>query len=68
MPSPKRKIYTNIPNAILKEATELSGLGQTAAIIEGLIELIKREKRNRLIGLQGKLAINWNAKTSRGRA
>ena len=63
----KRKIATNIPAEILSEATQLSGLNQTAAIIEGLRELIKREKIQRLIALRGKLTFNYDVALSRGR-
>ena len=67
MKNNRKKISTNLPSAVLNEATKLSGLSQTAAIIEGLQELIKREKRLRLINLEGKLEIKWNAKVSRER-
>ena len=67
MKSSRKKISTNLPSAVLSEATKLSGLSQTAAIIEGLHELIKREKRLRLINLEGKLKISWNVKASRAR-
>jgi hypothetical protein len=68
MPSArKRKIATNIPEDILFEATELSGMNQTAAIIEGLRELIKREKRRRLVALEGKVKVEFDIDRSRQR-
>ncbi len=67
MDSAKRKIATNVPGDILKEATSLSGLNQTAAIIEGLKELIRREKRNRFLALRGKIHITYDVAKSRGR-
>ena len=63
----KRKIATNIPDDILREATELSGLNQTATIIEGLKELIRREKIQRLISLRGKLHFDYDVSVMRNR-
>jgi hypothetical protein len=64
----KRKIATNIPSDLLDEAVELSGLNQTAAIIEGLKELIRKERRKLFLGLEGKININYDIKKSRSRA
>ena len=64
----KRKIATNIPAEILDEATKLSGLNQTAAIIAGLKELIKRQKVERLIALRGKISFDYDVNISRGRS
>ncbi len=63
----KRKIATNLPDKILADATRLSGLNQTAAIIEGLKELIKREKRKKLLALEGKVAIRYDVNLMRNR-
>ncbi len=43
----------------------ISKLTQTAAIVEGLNELIKREKRTRLLSLESNVKITWNKKISR---
>ncbi|MCC6220047.1 MAG: hypothetical protein IT291_02280 [Deltaproteobacteria bacterium] len=67
MSKDKRKIATNIPTDILKEASELSGLNQTAAIIEGLKELIRREKRQLFLTLEGNLHLNFDVAKSRKR-
>lgn len=64
----KRKIATNIPSDLLDEAVELSGLNQTATIIEGLKELIRKERRKLFLGLEGKININYDIKKSRSRA
>jgi len=64
----KRKIATNIPSELLEEAVALSGLNQTAAIIEGLKELIRKERRKLFLNLEGKVAINYDVKKSRSRA
>ena len=63
----KKKIATNIPEEILSEATALTGLNQTAAIIEGLRELIRGEKTGRLIALRGKLHFSYDVNVSRQR-
>jgi len=64
----KRKIATNIPSELLDEAVELSGLNQTATIIEGLKELIRKERRKLFLSLEGKIDINYDVKKSRSRA
>lgn len=64
----KKKIATNVPSDVLAEATKLSGLNQTAAIVEGLRELIRREKVKRLVSLRGKLSFRYDVNVSRGRS
>ena len=65
---PKRKIATNIPAELLDEAVELSGLNQTATIIEGLKELIRKERRKLFLGMEGQIPIEYDIKKSRSRA
>ena len=55
----RKKITINLPFDLLQEAVKLSGLNQTAAIIEGLKELVKREKLNQLVNLERKLDISY---------
>ncbi len=62
-----RKISTNIPSDLLSEATSSSGLNQTAAIIEGLKELIRKQKLRQLLALQGKINVNFDPERSRRR-
>ena len=64
----KKKIATNIPSKLLDEAVELSGLNQTATIIEGLKELIRKERRKLFLSLEGKVDISYDVKKSRSRA
>jgi hypothetical protein len=64
----KKKIATNIPAELLDEAVELSGLNQTATIIEGLKELIRKERRKLFLSLEGKVDISYDVKKSRSRA
>ena len=64
----KKKIATNLPKQLLSEATKLSGLNQTAAIVAGLAELIKREKLKRLVALEGKVQLQYDVNRLRNRA
>ena len=64
----KKKIATNIPSELLDEAVELSGLNQTATIIEGLKELIRKERRKLFLSLEGKIDISYDVKKTRSRA
>lgn len=52
-----KKIATNIPEELLVEAVKATGLNQTATIIEGLKELIARERRLELLRLKGTLEL-----------
>jgi hypothetical protein len=54
----RKKIATNIPVRLLREATELTGLNQTQTLIAGLRELIAERKRSRLLGLKGRVSID----------
>lgn len=67
MQSKKRKIATNIPDDVLKEATKLSGLSQTGAIIEGLRELIRVYKTKRLISAEGTFEFDYQPSVLRKR-
>jgi hypothetical protein len=62
----KKKVATNIPEELLEEAAELTGLNQTQALIAGLKVLIAEHKRRRLLDLRGKL--HFEVDTGRTRA
>jgi len=62
-----KKVATNLPATLLKEATKLSGLNQTQAIIAGLLELISAKKRDLLLGMRGKVQIDLDLNKVRGR-
>ncbi len=62
-----RKIATNIPDELLKEAVKATGLNQTATIIEGLKELIARERRAQLLRLKGTMELDLNLDNVRQR-
>lgn len=62
-----RKIATNIPNELLREAVRLTGLNQTQTLIEGLKELIAQKKRIALLALKGKLHFSINTSKTRQR-
>ena len=65
--APLKKISTSIPEKLLKEACLLSSLNQTEALIQGLQELVRKEKRDRLISLKGKIMISLNLDQERER-
>ena len=65
--APLKKISTSIPEKLLKEACLLSSLNQTEALIQGLQELVRKEKRDRLISLKGKITISLNLDQERER-
>jgi hypothetical protein len=50
-----KKVATNIPENLLKEAVSLSGLTQTGALIEGLKELILKKRREEFLSLAGSM-------------
>lgn len=54
----QKKVATNIPEELLRDAVMATGLNQTQAIIEGLRELIARERRRELLDLRGKIDLN----------
>ncbi len=62
-----RKIATNIPEELLQEATDLTGMNQTQTLVAGLKELIARRKREALLSLQGKLHIKLQLDRTRER-
>lgn len=61
-----RKITINVPEEILKMATQVTGRGITETIIEGLQELEKREKRTALRDLRGKVKFLVDLEATRG--
>jgi len=63
-----KKVATNIPEDLLKEAVSLSGLTQTGALIEGLKELINKKTREEFLSLAGKIPFkNYSIKKTRER-
>jgi hypothetical protein len=62
-----KKIATNIPDELLKEAVKATGMNQTATIIEGLKELIARERRAELLRLKGTMNLDVNVADTRRR-
>jgi hypothetical protein len=63
-----KKIATNIPEDLIDEATELTGLNQTQALIEGLRQLIARRKRQDLLTSKGKIPIQVDTNQTRKRS
>lgn len=62
-----KKVATNLPESLLKEATALTGLNQTQALIAGLRELIAERKREELLSLRGALHIRADTGRTRQR-
>jgi hypothetical protein len=53
-----KKISTNIPADLLREACRLTDLNQTEALIAGLRELILQHQRSSIVDLKGKIKID----------
>ena len=60
-----KKITVNVPEKLLSTALELTGQGITETIIAGLIEIEKREKRQALRRLRGKVAFDLDLEKTR---
>jgi hypothetical protein len=60
-----QKVTANIPIDLLKSARRITGKGITLTLVEGLLELEKREKRSGLLALRGKLKIDVDLEKSR---
>ena len=65
MSKPVRKITVNVPEALLDFVRGTIGMGTTEAVIEGLRELEKREKRRALKSLKGKISFELNLEKTR---
>jgi hypothetical protein len=60
-----QKVTANIPSELLKSARRITGKGITLTLVEGLLELEKREKRIGLLALRGKLKVDLDLKKIR---
>jgi hypothetical protein len=60
-----QKVTANIPSDLLKTAQRITGKGITLTLVEGLMELEKREKRFGLLALRGKLRFDLDLEKSR---
>ena len=67
MPGRTKKVATNIPESLLREATALTGLNQTQALIAGLRELIAERRRRRLLSLKGRMHFDFDVARARNR-
>ncbi len=65
MGEPVKKITVNVPAKLLNNALESTGQGITETIIAGLIEIEKRERRQSLRLLRGKVAFDLNLDKTR---
>ena len=62
-----KKISTNIPERLLKQACSLTNLNQTEALIAGLKELIAAHERKAIVRLRGKIHIDLDVDKTRQR-
>lgn len=60
-----RKITVNVPATVLDDATKVTGKGVTATVIEGLLEIRKRDMRSALRGLKGKVRFSLDLEETR---
>lgn len=67
MKNKKKKISTILPDRLLSEATGLTQLNQTETLILALEELVRSFKRKSLLGLKGKIKIDFNVDKDRER-
>ena len=65
MGEPVRKITVNVPEKLLSNALESTGQGITETIIAGLIEIEKRERRQALRLMRGKIAFDLDLEKTR---
>ena len=63
--STARKITVNVPADVLADATRVTGKGITDTIIEGLIELRRRDQRSALRRLKGKVRFELDLESTR---
>lgn len=63
-----KKISAFIPKDLLTEATSITELNQTEAIILALKELIRAKKRSSILDLKGKIKIKFDIDRDRERA
>ncbi len=63
----KKRISSILPADLLSEATDLTRLNQTDTLVLALGELIRAFKRQSILGLKGKLKINFNIERDRER-
>jgi len=59
------KITVNVPQELLKSAVAVTGRGITETVVEGLKEIEKREKRQALRQLQGKIQLQLDLRKTR---
>ena len=65
MANATKKITVNMPVDTLESAMRITGKGLTATLVEGLLEITKREKRSRLQKLRGKVRFELDLEETR---
>ena len=65
MGEPVRKVTVNLPADVLTRAQELTGKGITGTLVEGLLEIQRRQKRSALRRLRGRIRVNLDLEETR---
>jgi hypothetical protein len=60
-----KKVTVNLPEDLLDRAMARTGKGITQTLIEGLVELERREKRSALRRLRGRVAFELDLEETR---
>ena len=67
MKAKKKKISSILPADLLSEAVQLTDLNQTDTIVLALAELVRAYKRKAIVGLKGKLVVDFDVERDRER-
>jgi len=65
MANPAKKITVNLPEELLASAQRITKKGITETIVEGLLEVEKREKRSALKQLRGHVKFELDLEKTR---
>jgi len=60
-----KKVTVNLPADALERAQEITGRGITPTIVEGLLEIGRREQRSALRRLKGKIHLDLDLERTR---
>ena len=66
--SATKRVTVNLPDALLREASEVTGKGITETLIEGLQVIARRRAHAKAIALRGKLDLRIDLEESRERS
>ena len=63
-----KRVTVNLPRALLEDAGEVTGVGMTETIVQGLQLLARRRAYTKAMALKGKLDLRIDLDASRERA